>query len=104
METYFLLQGDVNATDPRDNLTNLTDTDWWEGSNEEDVLFNTFISLDTSESNFWSGSFIPPPPRPIFLEETATTDGLTTCDLCTWAWKSKSFIVDSARGKCFLFN
>ncbi|XP_075229844.1 uncharacterized protein LOC142329286 [Lycorma delicatula] len=37
----------------------------------------------------WSpppGDFLPPPPRPPFLEDDfVQPDGLTTCDLCTWA-------------------
>lgn len=37
---------------------------------------------------FWGGGFLPPPPRPQFLI-SATEDGPTTCDLCTWAWNSQ---------------
>lgn len=37
---------------------------------------------------FWGGGFLPPPPRPQFLV-SATEDGPTTCDLCTWAWNNK---------------
>lgn len=31
------------------------------------------------------GGFAPPPPRPTFLEDSIVADGLTTCDLCSWA-------------------
>ncbi|XP_039286316.1 uncharacterized protein LOC111052918 isoform X2 [Nilaparvata lugens] len=30
-------------------------------------------------------NFPPPPPRPPYLEDHVPADGLTTCDLCTWA-------------------
>ncbi|CRL04448.1 CLUMA_CG017532, isoform A [Clunio marinus] len=35
-------------------------------------------------------SFVPPPPRPPYLEQLVS-DGLTTCDLCGWAWSKKKF-------------
>ncbi|KAF7265292.1 hypothetical protein GWI33_021282 [Rhynchophorus ferrugineus] len=40
-----------------------------------------------SEGGFFS--FVPPPPRPVFLEDV-TPDGVTTCDLCSWAWQGGS--------------
>ncbi|KAL0279747.1 UNVERIFIED_CONTAM: hypothetical protein PYX00_001241 [Menopon gallinae] len=43
------------------------------------------MSLD-GEGGLWSSAFVPPPPRPDFLDEDTMTDGVTTCDLCTWAW------------------
>lgn len=30
---------------------------------------------------------MPPPPRPAFLDENIATDGVTTCDMCSWAWQ-----------------
>lgn len=48
------------------------------------------IPLDASEGGFFTGTFLPPPPRPLFLDDCATPDGVTTCDLCTWAWQQDS--------------
>ncbi|XP_058833770.1 uncharacterized protein LOC131691417 isoform X1 [Topomyia yanbarensis] len=45
--------------------------------------------IDTIDQSYWNGKFVPPPPRPPFLEETIAPDGLTTCDLCSWAWQDK---------------
>ncbi|KAL1402952.1 hypothetical protein pipiens_005860 [Culex pipiens pipiens] len=46
--------------------------------------------IDTIDSfGYWDGKFVPPPPRPPFLEESIAPDGLTTCDLCSWAWQDK---------------
>ncbi|XP_019770750.1 uncharacterized protein LOC109544831 isoform X1 [Dendroctonus ponderosae] len=39
-------------------------------------------AFDPSDGGFLS--FVPPPPRPWFLEDVAP-DGVTTCDLCSWA-------------------
>nr|CAD7568279.1 unnamed protein product [Timema californicum] len=57
--------------------------DWWSGVEEEG---RDALSLEA----LWAGSFVPPPPRPYFLDERdATPDGPTTCDLCTWAWRDR---------------
>ncbi|XP_065074088.1 uncharacterized protein LOC135698130 isoform X2 [Ochlerotatus camptorhynchus] len=45
--------------------------------------------IDTIDQSYWNGKFVPPPPRPPFLEESIAPDGLTTCDLCSWAWQDK---------------
>lgn len=35
--------------------------------------------------------FVPPPPRPPFMDmDTVMSDGLSTCDLCSWAVQEKS--------------
>lgn len=50
--------------------------DWRWRTEEEEELF------------FWGKPFVPPPPRPPYWEDTESlvlTDGLTTCDLCSWA-------------------
>lgn len=66
-----------------ENETGAEPADWWEGAIEEDSTWT--LPLD-GEDGLWSTGFLPPPPRPAFLDEHVTTDGLTTCDLCTWAW------------------
>ncbi|CAO1298639.1 unnamed protein product [Diamesa serratosioi] len=43
--------------------------------------------FDASENGFWNGRFLPPPPRPPLLDQKIESDGLTTCDLCSWAQK-----------------
>nr|BAN21355.1 unkown protein [Riptortus pedestris] len=63
---------DVSWEDPR----------WWSGAFEEDTTRS--LELD-GEDGAWARGFLPPPPRPSFLEMDIPTDGLTTCDLCTWA-------------------
>lgn len=76
---------------------NLSGSDWWTDVTEEEAVFS--LPLDGSEGGLWSGNFVPPPPRPLFLDEGVTTDGLTTCDLCTWAWeKGNAFTLDAAMG------
>ncbi|XP_060519747.1 uncharacterized protein LOC132697965 isoform X2 [Cylas formicarius] len=44
------------------------------------------LPLDATEGDFFGGGFVPPPPRPLFLDDV-TPDGVTTCDLCSWAWQ-----------------
>jgi hypothetical protein len=71
-------------------------TDWWAGAVEEDAIRS--LPLD-GEGGLWTSSFIPPPPRPDFLDDHATPDGLTTCDLCTWAWHERGlFSLDPTQG------
>uniref|UniRef100_A0A1Y1MNB2 Uncharacterized protein n=2 Tax=Photinus pyralis TaxID=7054 RepID=A0A1Y1MNB2_PHOPY len=66
--------------------SNFTDSTWWLQLLEPDGA--PPIPLDSTEGGLWSGNFVPPPPRPVYLEEGVSTDGLTTCDLCSWAWKN----------------
>lgn len=73
-----------------DTTINLTaDSDWWINAIEEDS-FHSPLPFDASENGLWNGRFVPPPPRPPFLDDTVTSDGLTTCDLCTWAWHNRN--------------
>lgn len=62
------------------------------------LLFDDIESID-----LWNGHFVPPPPRPPFLiEEPVLSDGLTTCDLCSWAMpnsKGSSYIFEGTLGK-----
>lgn len=80
------------------------DADWWLNAIETDS-FDSPMPFDASESGLWNGRFVPPPPRPPFLDESIASDGLTTCDLCTWAWHDRNaFSLDgSIGGKCALF-
>ncbi|KAJ1523616.1 hypothetical protein ONE63_001459 [Megalurothrips usitatus] len=47
---------------------------------EEDTI-DSFANLAN-----WQG-FLPPPPRPSFLDELAASDSLTTCEMCSWAYQ-----------------
>ncbi|TMW52894.1 hypothetical protein DOY81_002010, partial [Sarcophaga bullata] len=64
-------------------------------------LINTWKQFDftttgTPENGLWNGRFVPPPPRPPFLDESVAADGLTTCDLCTWAWQRNAYSLDGS--------
>ncbi|KAL1130877.1 hypothetical protein AAG570_012118 [Ranatra chinensis] len=63
------------------------DAKWWSGACEEDTTLS--LELD-GENGAWARGFLPPPPRPMYLEKEAQSDGLTTCDLCTWATATHS--------------
>ncbi|XP_055843621.1 putative uncharacterized protein DDB_G0288537 [Episyrphus balteatus] len=57
-------------------------------------FFNSPLPFDASENGLFNGRFVPPPPRPPFLmDEPVITDGLTTCDLCSWAMPTKSTFI-----------
>ncbi|XP_050333370.1 uncharacterized protein LOC126761344 isoform X2 [Bactrocera neohumeralis] len=58
---------------------------------DDDDLFGSPLAFDASDNGLWNGRFVPPPPRPPFLvDEPVLSDGLTTCDLCSWAMPTKS--------------
>jgi len=83
----------------------VNDMDWFAGVAEEELLYYTGMGNDID--SLWAviGSFVPPPPRPPYLpEESIATDGLTTCDLCSWAWRNDrhSFSLDGTLGKSYL--
>lgn len=71
------------ADDSTINFTN-DDADFWANAIEDDNFFSP-MPFDASENGLWNGKFVPPPPRPPFLDDTVSSDGLTTCDLCSWA-------------------
>lgn len=74
------------------------DDDFWLNAIEEDT-FESPLAFDASENGLWNGRFVPPPPRPPFLDESVAADGLTTCDLCTWAWQRNAYSLDGSLGK-----
>ncbi|CAD7083446.1 unnamed protein product [Hermetia illucens] len=76
----------------------VTTDDWWSNAIEEDT-FDSPLAFDASENGLWNGRFVPPPPRPPFLDESVASDGLTTCDLCTWAWQRNAYSLDGSIGK-----
>ncbi|XP_017864106.1 PREDICTED: uncharacterized protein LOC108614472 isoform X2 [Drosophila arizonae] len=71
------------------------DDDWWSNAIEVDT-FDSPLAFDASENGLWNGHFVPPPPRPPFLDESVAADGLTTCDLCTWAWQRNAYSLDGS--------
>ncbi|XP_017121792.1 uncharacterized protein LOC108142439 [Drosophila elegans] len=73
----------------------LNDDDWWANAIEVDT-FDSPLAFDASENGLWNGHFVPPPPRPPFLDESVAADGLTTCDLCTWAWQRNAYSLDGS--------
>lgn len=87
----------TNATSIR-NLLPAAEEDWWSNAIEEDT-FESPLAFDASENGLWNGRFVPPPPRPPFLDESVAADGLTTCDLCTWAWQRNAYSLDGSIGK-----
>lgn len=78
------------------------DDDFWLNAIEEDT-FESPLAFDASENGLWNGRFVPPPPRPPFLDESVAADGLTTCDLCTWAWQRNAYSLDGSIGKWEFF-
>lgn len=85
------------------SLLPANDDDWWSNAIEEDT-FDSPLAFDASENGLWNGRFVPPPPRPPFLDESVAADGLTTCDLCTWAWQRNAYSLDGSIGKWALAN
>ncbi|KAH8380586.1 hypothetical protein KR009_011572 [Drosophila setifemur] len=94
-----------SPTDPEEATTaapigaaegyNPMDDDWWANAIEVDT-FDSPLAFDASENGLWNGHFVPPPPRPPFLDESVAADGLTTCDLCTWAWQRNAYSLDGS--------
>lgn len=84
-----------------DPFTGEEGDDWWSNAIEEDT-FTSPLAFDASENGLWNGRFVPPPPRPPFLDESVAADGLTTCDLCTWAWQKNAYSLDGSIGELLL--
>lgn len=79
---------------PEDSLVLLNDDSWWIGASvlDNERNFGSPLSFDATESGLFNGNFVPPPPRPPFLEEAAQSDGLTTCGMCSWATKNQHLL------------
>ncbi|XP_037934597.1 uncharacterized protein LOC119668966 isoform X2 [Teleopsis dalmanni] len=84
-----------SSSNPLNNYLPENDDDWWSNAIEEDT-FESPLAFDASENGLWNGRFVPPPPRPPFLDESVAADGLTTCDLCTWAWQRNAYSLDGS--------
>lgn len=96
------IEGIVAASQISDEFS--TNLDWYTNVIEEDSFYSP-IPFDASESGLWNGRFVPPPPRPPFWDDSITSDGLTTCDLCTWALhERKTFSLDGSISGEFLLN
>ncbi|XP_072382373.1 uncharacterized protein [Diabrotica undecimpunctata] len=90
----------MDEVPPSTSTNILNTTDQGGGELWNDILDDDSpLPLDASEGGFFSGNFVPPPPRPLFLDESATPDGLTTCDLCTWSFQhqGRGYSVDTSR-------
>lgn len=84
--------------DPSD--ASIKGDDWFAGVVEEDTIYAP-LPFDASENGLWNGRFVPPPPRPPFLDDNIISDGVTTCDLCTWAWHGRTYSLDNSIGMYF---
>ncbi|KAM7356428.1 uncharacterized protein ACRADG_002166 isoform 1-T2 [Cochliomyia hominivorax] len=87
--------GSINSISNSFLPANNDDDDFWLNAIEEDT-FESPLAFDASENGLWNGRFVPPPPRPPFLDESVAADGLTTCDLCTWAWQRNAYSLDGS--------
>lgn len=68
-------------------------------------LVRAHEKIETNKSGWFCLDFLPPPPRPPFLPELATvTDGLTSCDLCSWSTGEKKgyYTVEGHAGNKFI--
>lgn len=103
---FFFQVSSTTTTSTNTVYPSINDMNWFAGAAEEELLHYTNVDADS----LWAviGNFVPPPPRPPFLpEESIATDGLTTCDLCSWAWRNDrhSFsrkTVDGTLGESFI--
>lgn len=74
---------------PEDTLTLFNDdSSTWFTLEGYERSFGSPLTFDATEVGLFNGNFVPPPPRPPFLEESAQFDGLTTCGMCSWATKN----------------
>lgn len=95
---------DTAAASAGDDFNLALDAEFWSNAIEEDSFYSP-LPFDASERGLWNGRFVPPPPRPPFWDDSITSDGLTTCDLCTWASHERNaYSLDgSISGMCFIF-
>ncbi|XP_017840900.2 uncharacterized protein LOC108598690 [Drosophila busckii] len=94
-DTHMDSQLPAPTADQAADAYNPLDDDWWANAIEVDT-FDSPLAFDASENGLWNGHFVPPPPRPPFLDESVAADGLTTCDLCTWAWQRNAYSLDGS--------
>lgn len=84
-------------------MTPADDNSWWLTSGLEHG--GSPLVFDASERGLFNGNFLPPPPRPPFLDDSAQFDGLTTCGMCSWATKSDHLLLsNNTIGKFFNQN
>lgn len=79
------------------------EAEFWRSFADDHQLFESPQPYDATESGLWNGRFVPPPPRPPFMaDESVMPDGLTTCDLCSWAVHEKNaFSMEGSFGTFF---
>lgn len=96
------LQSTAESFASDDTTATSFDIEFWKTYYDDD-LFGSPMAFDASEGGLWNGRFVPPPPRPPFIDDSVITDGLTTCDLCTWAFQEKNaFSLEGSFGKCLI--
>ncbi|XP_059216495.1 uncharacterized protein LOC106094429 [Stomoxys calcitrans] len=82
------------ASSAEDFSNNFRDLSFDIFDDNDNDLFGSPMAFDASENGLWNGRFVPPPPRPpFFVDEPVLSDGLTTCDLCSWAMPTKSTFI-----------
>ncbi|XP_058988184.1 lateral signaling target protein 2 homolog [Musca domestica] len=82
------------ASSAEDFSNNFRDLSFDIFDDNDNDLFGSPMPFDASENGLWNGRFVPPPPRPpFFVDEPVLSDGLTTCDLCSWAMPTKSTFI-----------
>ncbi|XP_023315587.1 uncharacterized protein LOC106658371 [Trichogramma pretiosum] len=72
----------------------MDDSDWFDGVEEIQYSYaaDRYDDYDVDSLFAIVSSFVPPPPRPPYLpDESLPTDGLTTCDLCSWALRNDRY-------------
>lgn len=81
---------------PEDAVVFLNDDSWWIGASERG--FGSPLAFDATDSGLFNGNFVPPPPRPPFLEQAAQADGVTTCGMCSWATQNDLLLPNNTIG------
>lgn len=83
---------------PEDSIVLLNDdSSWWIAAGlDREWSFGSPLSFDATDSGLFNGNFVPPPPRPPFLDESAQFDGVTTCGMCSWATKNDHLLATNS--------
>lgn len=98
----FMSENDIGENNGESMVYSSFEYEFWKSFAEDNQLFNAAnLPFDPSDSGLWNDRFVPPPPRPPFMDESSViTDGLTTCDLCSWAVQEKNaFSLEGSFGK-----